>query len=115
MMISFAVGGNEGTVHLHKKWTRSRKNITWRGTGVNEEGVDDSGAVLVQVSEAYFRPTEVETLLGDCTKAKEKLGWEPEISFKELVHEMLEFDFAQFGLELPVGARDVVNRSDQYC
>jgi GDPmannose 4,6-dehydratase len=91
------------------------KKITWRGTGVNEEGVDESGTVLVQVSEAYFRPTEVETLLGDCTKAKKILGWEPEISFKELVHEMLEFDFAQFGLELPVGARDVVNRSDQYC
>merc|ERR1712050_507744 len=76
--------------------------ITWRGSGIEEEGVDiKTGQVLVQVSPKYFRPTEVETLLGDPKKAREELGWTPEIPFKELVHEMLEYDMKQCGLSLP--------------
>ena len=52
----------------------------------------DSGKLIIAVDKRYFRPTEVETLLGDPTKAKEKLGWEPKISFKEMVFEMMESD-----------------------
>jgi GDPmannose 4,6-dehydratase len=67
--------------------------IEWRGEGVAEEGVDGkSGKVLVRIDPRYFRPTEVETLLGDCSKAKAKLGWMPETSFAELVREMVEAD-----------------------
>ncbi len=67
--------------------------IEWRGVGVAEEGVDrNSGKVLVKIDPRYFRPTEVETLLGDCSKAKAKLGWVPETSFAELVREMVEAD-----------------------
>ncbi len=68
-------------------------DVEWHGTGVAEEGVDRaSGRVLVKVDPRYFRPTEVETLLGDCSKAKAKLGWRPETSFDELVREMVEAD-----------------------
>lgn len=66
--------------------------ITWQGTGVDETGTDQSGKVIVRVDPRYFRPTEVESLLGDPTKAKEKLGWTPKISFKELVSEMVRED-----------------------
>jgi len=67
-------------------------NIRWDGKGIDEKGYDDSGKVLVEVDPRYFRPTEVETLLGDPTKAKEKLGWQPKVTFKELVAEMVRED-----------------------
>jgi GDPmannose 4,6-dehydratase len=67
-------------------------NITWHGEGVGETGVDDNGNVIVRVDARYFRPTEVETLLGDPTKAKEKLDWSPKITFHELVAEMVRED-----------------------
>jgi len=89
--------------------------ITWRGSGISEEGVDENGTVRVQVSPKYFRPTEVETLLGDATKAKTKLGWTPDTSFKELVHEMMEFDMQQLGIELPRCASEILKRDDEYC
>ena len=67
--------------------------VDWRGAGVQEEGVDrKTDKVLVRVDPRYFRPTEVDTLLGDCSKAKCKLGWAPEISFEALVSEMAEAD-----------------------
>ena len=67
--------------------------IEWRGEGVDEVGVDAaSGRTLVRVDPRYFRPTEVETLLGDPTKARQKLGWTPEVSFSELVAEMVTED-----------------------
>ncbi len=66
--------------------------IEWRGEGVDEKGFDASGECIVEVDPRYFRPTEVETLLGDPSKAKQKLGWEPRISFKDLVHEMMSAD-----------------------
>jgi len=69
--------------------------ITFEGEGVDEVGRDKEGNVIVSVDPAYFRPTEVETLLGDATKAKEKLGWTPQTSFDDLVAEMVEVDFAQ--------------------
>lgn len=66
--------------------------ITWQGQGIDETGTDQNGKVIVEIDPRYFRPTEVETLLGDPTKAKEKLGWEPKITFAELVAEMVRED-----------------------
>jgi GDPmannose 4,6-dehydratase len=66
--------------------------INWHGSGVDETGTDQSGKVIVKVDPRYFRLTEVEALLGDPTKAREKLGWTPKISFKELVSEMVRED-----------------------
>jgi len=67
--------------------------IEWRGTGVDEVGVDvDSGREMVRVDPRYFRPTEVESLLGDATKAREKLGWSAEVGFSDLVSEMVASD-----------------------
>lgn len=68
-------------------------SISWSGSGVDETGTDQNGKVIVRVDPRYFRPTEVETLLGDATKANEKLGWIPKITFTELVKEMAEEDF----------------------
>jgi GDPmannose 4,6-dehydratase len=77
--------------------------IEWQGNGVEEKGywanrdgsaspVTDHSSPIVAVDARYFRPTEVETLLGDATKAREKLGWTPKITFKELVAEMVRED-----------------------
>ena len=67
--------------------------IRWEGKGVDEKGFDvATGKCIVQVDPRYFRPTEVDTLLGDPTKAKEKLGWTPKVKFKELVAEMVRED-----------------------
>jgi len=64
-------------------------NIVWEGEGLDEVGIDEfTGRKVIGVNPKYFRPAEVETLLGDATKAKEKLGWEPKISFKQLVEDM---------------------------
>ena len=63
--------------------------IAWEGEGLDEVGIDKlTKKTVIQVNPKYFRPAEVETLLGDASKAKEKLGWEPKISFKELVEDM---------------------------
>ena len=63
--------------------------IVWQGEGLDEIGIDkNTGRTVIRVNPKYFRPAEVETLLGDATKAKEKLGWEPKISFKQLVEDM---------------------------
>ena len=66
--------------------------IIWKGEGVEEKGHDASGKCIVAVDPRYFRPTEVETLLGDASKATQKLGWTPKITFKELVSEMMRED-----------------------
>ena len=66
--------------------------IRWKGQGIDEKGYDASGKCIVAVDPRYFRPTEVETLLGDPSKAKVKLGWTPKISFGELVSEMVQED-----------------------
>ena len=64
-------------------------NIVWEGEGLNEVGIDkNTGKTVIQVSPKYFRPAEVETLLGDASKAKKVLGWEPKTSFKQLVEDM---------------------------
>ena len=63
--------------------------IVWEGEGLDEVGIDtNTGKTVIKVDPKYFRPAEVETLLGDASKAKEKLGWEPKISFKQLVEDM---------------------------
>jgi GDPmannose 4,6-dehydratase len=68
-------------------------DIDWEGSGRAEKGIDrDSGKVLVEVDPRYFRPTEVDTLLGDATKAREKLGWQPTVSLEQLVAEMVRED-----------------------
>jgi GDPmannose 4,6-dehydratase len=66
--------------------------IQWKGEGVNEVGVDTGGRVLVRVDERYFRPAEVDELLGNAIKAKQDLGWVPEISFDQLVELMVKAD-----------------------
>jgi GDPmannose 4,6-dehydratase len=66
--------------------------ITWKNEGVEEKGFNSAGKCIVAVDPRYFRPTEVETLLGDASKARDKLGWTPKISFDELVSEMVRED-----------------------
>ncbi len=74
-------------------WRYLGKKLRWEGKGMDEKGYDkETGQLIVAVDPRYFRPTEVETLLGDPTKAKEKLGWEPKITFEEMVYEMMESD-----------------------
>jgi len=69
-------------------------DIAWKGGGLKEKGVDrKTGRIIIEIDPRYFRPAEVDVLRGDYTKAKEKLGWKPEIKFKELVRLMTEADF----------------------
>ena len=70
--------------------------LAWEGQGIEEKGLDQkTGRVLVEVDPAYFRPTEVEMLLGDASKAREKLGWTPKLSFRELIKMMVESDLKE--------------------
>lgn len=66
--------------------------LTWKGTGVDEKAYDANGKLVLAVDPRYFRPTEVETLLGDPSKAQRELGWSPRTSFDELVQEMVDAD-----------------------
>lgn len=68
--------------------------IQWRGQGTEEKGYTPAGECVVTVDPRYFRPTEVETLLGDASKARAKLGWQPRISFQQLVTEMVRDDLS---------------------
>ena len=78
---------------IEKAFALKGFNIKWRGEGVNEIGYDEkSGRELIKISERYFRPAEVEELLGDSTKARTELGWTPSYSFDDLVREMVEYD-----------------------
>ena len=78
---------------VEKSFSMRNYKIEWKGEGVNEIGYDvNTGKELIFVSEKYFRPTEVEELLGDSTKAREKLGWNPETTFDQLVQEMVDSD-----------------------
>ncbi len=69
--------------------------ITWQGEGADERGIDEKGNCIVAIDRRYFRPAEVETLVGDYTKAREKLGWTPKTTFRELVVEMVQADLKQ--------------------
>jgi GDPmannose 4,6-dehydratase len=89
-------------------WGFLGKKIQWVGEGENEKGYDkESRELIVAVDPRYFRPTEVDTLLGDSSKAKEKLGWETKISFKEMVKEMMEND-------LDIAKRDELVKNHGY-
>ncbi len=81
--------------------------IRWQGEGADEKGYDESGRVVVAVDPRYFRPTEVETLLGDPAKARERLGWSPRIPFEELVREMVVADLRD-------AERDALCRQEGY-
>lgn len=70
-------------------------SVTFEGEGVDEVGRDETGRVIVRVDPAYFRPAEVETLLGDASKARQQLGWTPETPFETLVEEMALSDFEE--------------------
>jgi GDPmannose 4,6-dehydratase len=73
-------------------------DLVWKGKGVKEKGVDKkSGKVVIEIDPKYFRPTEVNSLLGDASKAKKILKWKPKISFKDLVREMVESDIKSIG------------------
>ena len=73
------------------------RTVVWRGEGVEERGIDtESGAVLVEIDPRYFRPAEVDHLLGDARKAREVLGWRPRRTFRELIAEMVAVDVATF-------------------
>ncbi|MCI5165342.1 MAG: GDP-mannose 4,6-dehydratase [Candidatus Electrothrix sp. GM3_4] len=83
-------------------------SVSWQGKGLDEIGIEEkSGKIIVKIDPRYFRPTEVETLLGDPSKAKEQLGWEPKISFAEMVQEMVSED-------LKMAERDQVIRQKGY-
>ena len=70
------------------------KNIKWVGKGINEKGVDTkTGKIIVKVGKKYFRPTEVDSLLGNPNKAKKILKWKPKITFNQMVKEMIENDY----------------------
>jgi len=73
-------------------------NIRWQGNGIDEKGIDDkTGKVLVEVDEKYFRPAEVELLLGEPSRAEKELGWKRKISFQELVSGMVKYDLENDG------------------
>lgn len=74
-----------------------KMDIEWVGEGLNEKGIDkNTGKVIIEIDPVYFRPAEVELLLGDATKAKTELGWEPKVTFKELVKIMMEYDLKKY-------------------
>ena len=87
--------GKTFTIRQFVEWTFKEIGIQikWEGEGVDEIGIDTiSGKILVEVSERYFRPSEVEVLCGDYTKARVKLNWEPKTSLMELIKIMLDYD-----------------------
>ncbi len=76
------------------------RSVVWRGSGLDEVGLDErSGQILVKVDPRYFRPTEVDLLLGDASKARSKLGWAPTCTFSELVKEMVAAEVAKLKLQ----------------
>jgi GDPmannose 4,6-dehydratase len=80
---------------VEKAFATVNRQIVWRGAGVNEQGIEAAtGRVLIEVDPRYFRPTEVDLLLGDPSKAHEKLGWRHKTSFEELVQEMVKADLS---------------------
>ncbi len=78
---------------IERAGTRLEMRIEWRGAGIEEQGVDlNTGRTVVRIDPRYFRPTEVDTLLGDASKARSRLGWKAEISFETLVQDMVQSD-----------------------
>src|SRR5262252_7310663 len=93
---------------VERAFDHAGRRIVWRGEGVDETGIDaESGQILVEIDPRYFRPTEVELLLGDPGKARQKLGWRHKTSFVDLVAEMVDSDRTQVRLE-----KERINRHD---
>jgi GDPmannose 4,6-dehydratase len=81
---------------IEKAFSVVGKTVRWEGKGADEKGYDtDTNALLVIISPDYYRPTEVDTLLGDCTRAKTTLGWSHEVKFLDLVKEMVDYDVSE--------------------
>ena len=76
--------------------------LTWKGDGIDEKAYDAEGNIIVEVDENYFRPTEVNALLGDSSKARKELNWKPKTSFKQLVKEMTDSDMLKAENELKI-------------
>ena len=93
---------------VEKAFAHVGRGIAWHGKGVGEKGIDvRSSNVLVQVDPRYFRPTEVDLLLGDSSKARQRLGWRHKVGFDDLVKEMVACDLKHVQLE-----RERMNRHD---
>jgi len=76
-------------------------NLVWKGKGLNEKGIDKkTGKVIIEIDPKYFRPAEVDSLVGDAGKAKKELGWKAKTKFKDLVKIMAEADLANEGKHL---------------
>ena len=114
-----ATGGQHSVRELvEMAFEQAEINIDWRGSGVDEvgvlthdiSGVAQAGAVMVQIDPRYFRPTEVDSLLGDAAKARAKLGWQPKVGFSDMVKEMVEQDLKEAQKE-----RDVNNMGYDHC
>jgi len=94
--------GEEHSVRefVEKAFAHVGRTIEWRGSGVAEQGIDKrDGRVLIEIDERYFRPTEVDALLGDPSKARQKLGWHHKTPFVDLVREMVDADLAEMKRE----------------
>jgi len=100
-----------GQQHSVRKMIETAANqidmpIQWEGQGLDEKGIDpNTGQVIVAIDPRYFRPTEVETLLGDASKARQKLGWQPQITFEELIAEMVDADLDDAKRDLMIQER----------
>ena len=97
---------------LNKKLSLKLK---WSGKGINEKAEDEFGNIIIECSKKYFRPSEVETLIGDSSKARELLGWVPEITVEEMCKEMVAHDLEQakkkavlksYGFDVPAARED---------
>jgi len=78
---------------VERAFSHVGRSIVWRGNGLEEKGIESStGELLIEVDPRYFRPTEVDSLLGDASKARAKLGWRYKTSFDALVKEMVDAD-----------------------
>ena len=92
---------------VEKAFAHVGRSIEWQGSGVDEKGIDrSSGKVLIEIDPRYFRPTEVDLMIGDPTKARSKLGWQHRTGFEELVREMVDADLAGVRFEQKRHGRD---------
>ena len=81
---------------VEKVFSKLDMQILWKGQGVNEVGYDQNGKVRIKIDPIYFRPTEVPFLLGDATKARDKLGWKPTNTLEDLIHDMISNEIVIF-------------------
>ena len=89
-------------------WSKGGRSIIWEGHGVDEIGRrSDNGEIIIRIDKKYFRPAEVDFLLGDSSKAKKKLGWVPKIKLEELVKEMVEYDLLEAKREASLISKDL--------